>query len=151
MEAIGTLLAVFVALYLGLKPIMENEKNKPKLEMYTEKVDDLYYWTAKNVGVKTALNVNFKIRSLVYGQGKEAVKPDFYDAFKKSMGNLQSGDIKTVRVFQIRTNLITSPLSGTLNPYLKEGLRSVTIEITGDNITPIREKYVIKENKFEKK
>lgn len=156
LEAFGTISASIIALYFGLKPIREETKNKPNLnlEYLYDNTSELHIWNLSNIGKNTALNVNLKITSIKDNKNIEYVSPDESEHHILNCNNIQNGDTKPIHIFTSTGEGLEFTFlhkkSETFHPgdETHSGIKHAVFLITADNVTASTHQYEFQEGSF---
>ena len=154
-EAIGTLSAVFVALYFGFHTVLEAKRNEPKIKLYHDdsvrfENDDYteYHLRIENNGKTTAKNI--KIRCIEALQNKENLVRVVDANLLIEFNSLQNGEHKTIPLINVHDEINAIEISRLNRKRIGRKDMILTIKVTGDNILPIIKKYKLVNNEKHK-
>ncbi len=145
-EAIGTLLAVFVALFLASFRELKEFLDRPKIEIdkngiFRERAGSLFLSLRTiNKGRTTAQNVNFKIESITQNNSDVLVSGIDKRIETGINLNLQNGNPHFLPLFEFLDNReLRCLIADTI--YLENKSYLVKILVTGDNIKPMQKTF----------
>lgn len=149
-EAIGTIGATFVALYLGLRVISEEKRNRPDIDINFFRKENLIIGSITNNGLRTSLKTNLRMISVKI-DNREFLDKELKSLMVAPFGAIQNGETETVRLFEIQAvDIKAMQFKAPLIPQNQESIWE--FKITGENFPAKRIKYRFDpvENSFKK-
>jgi len=106
LEAIGTISAAIVALWLGLRAINQEKRNRPDIALsFDKKKGNMIVGCMINNGPKTAHAVNLRLRNIKY-TNQMFIDKIALSAKIINFGTIQNGEIETKIVCEITQDFL---------------------------------------------
>ncbi|GAG61787.1 unnamed protein product [marine sediment metagenome] len=146
LESVGTIVAIFVALFLGYYSFSEEKRNRPKIKIeYNEelRVEDKDWCqlgiNIVNNGKLTAKNINIRIEKIIQN-GDNLIPEGWRYVHFRSIPALQNGEYQFIAILNATKDQDFVTFS---KSKIKSKRDTFTIHfiITGDNISAFKKAY----------